>query len=78
MVQIKNESDYDFEDISTEEYRVYDFGDDGEITIENPEYLAVSNSGHRILDGDETSHYVPYGWKHLYWKAGKDDAHFVK
>ena len=76
----------DFTDISTEEWRVYEFAierlPDGrcreahEVRIEKPAYLHVSQSGgHRILDQQGFSHYIPCGWKHLYWKA---NPHFVR
>jgi hypothetical protein len=77
-VDIKNESNYDFSDISSEKYRVYDFGKNGEVVIDNPQALAVSDNGHRIVDGDGTSHYVKYGWKHLHWETEEDEPHFVK
>ena len=51
-----------------EEYRVYIFPNKEEIRIDNPQFLIVSDNGHRISGNDEISHYVPYGWIHLYWK----------
>ena len=74
-----------FTDISTEQWRTYIFPEehlpDGRIkpetwvTINTPAYLNVSPSGgHRILDRAGVSHYIPCGWKHLYWLA---EPHFV-
>jgi len=76
-MDIQNESKYDFTDISSEEVRTYDFGDN-EVVIQDPQYLAVSDNGHRILDGNGTSHYVQFGWKHLYWNVSDGEPHFVK
>jgi hypothetical protein len=78
--------DAEFTDISGEEWRKYLFAEevlpDGRIRrsvslqINGPAYLNVSPSGgHRILDKEGISHYVPCGWKHLSWKA---NPHFVK
>lgn len=77
-IELKNESSYDFTDISSEERRVYDFGKNGEVAIENPQALAVSDNGHRVVDGDGMSHYIRYGWKHLYWETAENDPHFVE
>jgi hypothetical protein len=76
-INLHNESDYDFTDISSEVVRKYDFGDDV-VTIRDPQYLATSDSGHRILDGDEVSHYIPYGWNKISWRTADDEPHFVK
>ena len=62
-------SDLKFMDISTEEFRCYEFPDIT-IRIDNPKELNVSKSGgHRILDASGISHYIPKGWRRLYWKA---------
>jgi hypothetical protein len=72
-----NESGLDFTDISTEEYRVYEFPD-YKVQIQTPTHLNVSKNGHRVLDADGISHYIPFGWRHLYWKAKTGKANFVK
>lgn len=73
-----NKTDYEFKDISTEEYRVYHFPQLESIRINNPTHLHVSASGgHRILDADGVSHYIPSGWLHLKWKAKEGEANFV-
>lgn len=72
----KNASDLEFKDISSEIYRTYEFPD-FQITITNPLKLNVSErGGHRIWDKDGVSHYVPPGWRHLYWLAKDDEPHF--
>jgi hypothetical protein len=81
MIELRNESKNNFVDISSEEYRVYTFAYEGnlsEVKISEPLYLAVSNSGHRILDNSGISHYIPKGWFHLSWKAKEGEPHFVK
>ena len=76
-----------FDDISGEEYRTYEFSEerlpDGRIrpaaliTIPKPQWLHVSSSGgHRLVDVEGKSHYIPCGWKHLWWEA--QDYHFVR
>lgn len=57
-------------DLSNELYRMYDFGDEKTIRIDSPLALNVSRSGgHRILDAEGVSHYVPEGWIHLKWES---------
>jgi len=76
MIELINKSNYDFTDISSEQYRSYEFIDKV-IIIKKPAFLAVSKSGHRILDEEGVSHYIPYGWKHLSWKVKEGEPHFV-
>lgn len=65
-----------FKDITDEEFRVYDWLDGKILTISKPKALNVSASGgHRVLDSEGISHYIPSGWKHLYWKV-KNGADF--
>lgn len=82
MIEINNASPNTFVDISTEEYRVYDFiSEDGslvKVTIDKPLYLSVNAGGHRLLDAAGISHYIPKGWIHLCWKAKEGKPHFVK
>ena len=54
-----------------EEFRTYRFAEGEfihEVTIKKPVCLIVSNNGHRLLDEEGISHYVPYGWIELFWK----------
>jgi hypothetical protein len=77
-MELRNESGLAFTDISTEEYRVYDFGT-FQVKIEGPVALNVSKSGgHRVLDGAGVSHYIPPRWVHLSWRAKPNAPHFVK
>ena len=70
--------DYDFKDITSEEFRVYRFPSGVVVKITNPQRIHVSASGGaRILDGQGVSHYVPTGWVHLFWKVREDAPHFV-
>ena len=48
-------------------YRVYSFADGNKLKIKNPQFIILSENGHRILDDEDISHYIPYGWNHLYW-----------
>lgn len=56
-------------DISTEEYRIYIFPNDEKVIINKPKQISVSKNGHRIIDSEGLSHYIPSGWIHLYWKG---------
>lgn len=67
-----------FVNISSEQWREYDFGEDGVVRIDSPLALNVSRSGgHRVWDADGVSHYVPKGWIHLRWLVKPDNPHFV-
>jgi hypothetical protein len=84
-IDLINHGSYDFIDISSERHRTYDYikvVDDEPVLIglriDNPQWLAISKTGHRILDADGDSHYVPFGWVHLWWRVRKGAPHFVK
>ncbi len=77
-MELKNESSNKFVDISSEESRHYDFPGGDTVHISKPCWLSVSSGGHRLLDADGVSHYVPKGWFHLRWKAKEGQPHFVK
>lgn len=65
----------EWNDISTNEYREYIFPDGFIVRIDCPMKLNVSESGgHRILDADGMSWYVPSGWRALRWMG---EPHFV-
>jgi len=79
---MNNQSSHKFTDISSEEYRIYtvvtDTGLAYKIRIDLPLELSVSASGgHRLLDAQGISHYVPAGWVHLCWKAKEGQPNFV-
>ena len=73
-----NQSTNNFVDISTEAWREYRFSGGELVKIDGPVALAVSTSGHRLLDASGVSHYVPKGWVHLKWKVKDGQPHFVK
>ena len=76
-IDLHNESAYEFNDISSERWREYDFGD-VDVRIDDPQWLAVSENGHRVLDGDGVSHYIGFGGFYFKWQAEPDAPHFVK
>lgn len=79
MIELRNETDHEFIDISSELWRRYDFADGDEVLIELPLCLSVSASGGaRILDTEGLCHYVPEGWIHLEWRVREGAPHFVK
>lgn len=58
----------EFQDISTEEYREYLFGDKV-VRIPGSELHVSKSGGHRIKGVDGLSYYVPMGWNVLRWKV---------
>lgn len=76
---MKNNTKFEFTNIESEEFRTYVFDSGAEVTINKPSQLSISKSGgHRVLDLDGISHYIPSGWVHLFWKAKEGDYNFVK
>lgn len=73
-IELKNETELEFTDISSEKWREYHYRHTT-IRIENPQWLAITEKGHRILDGNEVSHYIRNGWKQIKWEG---NPHFVK
>lgn len=70
-------SGLEFKNITDEKYRTYEWGDGSKITVLKPTLLHVSASGgHRVLDSDKVSHYIPSGWKHLFWEVYEDKPNF--
>jgi len=63
-------------DISSEVYRLYRFPKGESVMIKKPAILIVSDNGHRVVDKEGYSHYIPYGWIHLKFKVEKDKPHF--
>ena len=80
MIELRNSTDHTFTDISSEEWRKYTFPDGEVVFIANPAWLNVNpkSGGHRLLDQQGESHYVPANWLCLTWKALDGQPHFVK
>lgn len=73
-----HQTSFDWTDISSEQFRVYEFSDQT-VKIENPLLLNVSKAGgHRVWDAQGISHYIPSGYRHLYWKVKENMPYFVK
>ncbi len=78
FTDFKHTTAVEWNDISSEQYRVYVFNDK-EIRIDSPLALNVSRSGgHRVFDGSGKSHYIPAGYRHLYWEVKPGQPNFVK
>jgi len=77
MRDFLNESNHEFIDISSENFREYRFPQNEKVLIESPKKLSVSESGHRIWDG-VNSYFIPYGWIQLRWQVKDNGPHFVK
>ncbi|MEG3178728.1 hypothetical protein C8J44_3645 [Sphingomonas sp. PP-CE-3A-406] len=77
--EFNNASGLEFTDISSEQWREYQFLNGQAIRINSPLKLNVSASGgHRIFDAEGISHYVPAGWIHLKWTVKDGAPNFVK
>ncbi len=76
-IELRNQSEYEFEDISSEERREYDF-DGVHVVIDSPQYLAVSDNGHRVVDNNGKCHYIGYEGFYVNWTVKEDEPHFVK
>jgi hypothetical protein len=76
-MELINKTTHEFTDISSEEYRTYEFAE-GSTTINEPISLSVSENGHRVLDASGKSHYIPKTWLRLEWKAKAGQPHFVR
>lgn len=67
-----------FSDLSDEQWRRYEFGNGDYVEIPNPIALNVSKSmGHRVLDSEGLSHYIPPYWNHLVWKVKEGKKPFA-
>lgn len=74
-----NESKLEFTDISSEQYRIYEFNNGKTIMIAEPLRLNISKSGgHRLYDSSGVSHYIPQGWVRVSWKSKPNQPNFVK
>jgi hypothetical protein len=78
VIDLRNSSENEFTDISSEAVRTYVF-DTELIQILAPCWLSVSASGgHRILDEEGFCWYIPPKWLAIQWKVRDDAPHFVK
>jgi hypothetical protein len=70
------EDNLNFADIRAEQWRQYHFKDYRKL-IKSPVALHVSKNGHRVLDADGFSHYIPYGWYDLTWRVEDGERPFI-
>lgn len=76
-IEFRNNSGLDFKDLSSEEWRSYEFPNGRIVNINGPLKLHVSDSGgHRLFDSAGECHYLPSGWIHLSWKVKNGHPHF--
>ena len=65
-----------FSDISSEESRTYIFPKGEKVIISAPIALNVSKSGgHKVVDSEGVTHYIPPGWIELQWISGVRGNH---
>lgn len=67
-----------FNDISSEMSRTYRFPGEEFVKIDKPIAINVSRGGgHRVIDAEGKSHYIPKGWIELVWQAQDGQMHVV-
>lgn len=68
-------------DISSEEYRVYTYGDNSTFRIENPRTIFVlqdeKGTTHRIIDQKGVTHRPERNWVGISWKPLSGEPAFV-
>ena len=89
---IKNISNREFKDISSESWRRYTYPgfvgtikEDGrdqlvntvEILISQPIALSVSKSGHYVIDSHGVVRFMPFGFVELAWEARENQPNVV-
>jgi hypothetical protein len=79
-MELRNATSLEFTDITSERERRYAFKSGTTLIITAPVALNVSASGgHRVLDSDGYSYYIPGGsYDAISWLAKDDQPHFVK
>ena len=77
---LKNESMYEFFDVSSEMYREYVWltkSGRKSLVIPDPVAVSVSKSGHRVMDAAGESYFISLDCTYLGWKAIEGKPHFV-
>lgn len=70
--------DYEFEDLSHEQERTYQF-DNHVLTIEDPVALNTTGSGsHKVLDSRGVSYDIYPKWNYIAWKSEEGTPHFTE
>jgi len=76
----RNETDLEFEDVSSEKYREYTFPNGAKLRIDNPIFLHVKedSGSHRIWDAQGRSHRISPDFIEITWESKEGEPHFVK
>lgn len=69
-------SDFEWVSIASEVWRAYVFPEQT-VVIDYPTELSVDEDGHRVLDAQGISHFIPYGWGQLKWETKEGHPKFV-
>jgi hypothetical protein len=75
-IPLVNETDRKFIDISHEKVRIYSWGRNKEIRIENPQWLSIGARGHRVVDGTGKAHFIQNGWLEVSWEPKEGAPQF--
>jgi len=77
-LELINNSEREFTDISSEDLRVYLLANGQKLEILHPQWLSVSASGnHYIVNSEGTVYVVAPGWMILSWVPKAGQPHFV-
>lgn len=77
-LELLNESDRVFTDISSEAIRVYLLPNGGQVEINEPQWLSVSPSGnHYIVNREGVAFVIAPGWTVISWRSKPGAPHFV-
>jgi len=75
----QNQTDLEFQDISSERYREYTFPSGTTVRIDNPLLLHVKedSGSHRLFDAQGRSHRISPNFLQLTWESKDDEPNFV-
>ena len=75
MPEFRNASKLEFCDLTSEEWREYQYAS-GTVRLVATHLHVSASGGHRLFTTDGLSHYMPPGWIRLTWKAKEGSPHF--
>lgn len=76
---LRNQTDLQFTDISSELHRNYVYANGEALRVEQPVALHVDEDGaHRLFTADGESVYVAPGFRMIVWETKEGEPHFVK
>jgi len=78
-IALRNMTDREFTDISSEAWREYILTDGTCLEITNPQWLHISDSGHYVVDSINRVYFVPHASIFtMQWQVKSGHPHFGK